>query len=59
MTVVFACRNESNAMGACMNEHYTEEKFVTYAKERGFDVAPKPPSLGSWVYSSLVGGGKS
>ena len=58
MRVVISCRAENAAMGACMDAHYDEDKFLAFAKERGFEPAPKPPSMGSWLYDITIGGGK-
>jgi hypothetical protein len=43
--VAFNCQNENRAMGKCMSEHYTEEKFIEFARERGFEVAPRQENL--------------
>ena len=39
--VVLVCREQNRQMSACMNEHYTEEKFRSYLAERGLEPAPK------------------
>jgi len=53
--VVIQCRPENLEMSKCMENHYTEEKFIEFAKARGFSPAPTPPSMGTWLYEGIFG----
>jgi COX assembly mitochondrial protein 1 len=55
IAVVFSCRNENQAMSDCMDKHWSEERFLEFAKQRGFEPAPKGPPLSTWLWNNIVG----
>ena len=56
MMVVIQCRQQNRAMQDCLSQHYNEEAFVNFLKEKGYTGYQGPrPGLAEGLFKRVTG----